>query len=102
MHATQHAAPIDRIWQITKAIEQAAAVGAWENAAELASERSPLLMSLSAQQSGAALEVLKAVHTIDMRVAEAAQTAQTALTVEYRTAMQATQNVNQYQLVAQF
>jgi hypothetical protein len=98
----QFAAPIERIWQFTKSIEQAAAVGEWEKAAELANERSPLLMSLSAQQTDAALEVLRQVHAIDMHVATTAQSAQTALSAEYRTAMQATRNVNQYQRVAQF
>jgi hypothetical protein len=94
--------PIDRIWQITKSIEQAAAVGDWEQAAALANERSPLLMSLSTQQTGAAFEVLKQVHAIDMQITAAAQSAQSALSAEYRTAMQATRNVNQYQRVAQF
>ncbi|WP_321937051.1 flagellar protein FliT [Paraburkholderia sp. J8-2] len=98
----EFAAPIDRIWQITKDIEQAAAVGEWEKAAELANERSPLLMSLAPKQTGAALDVLKQVHAIDMRIAEAAQSAQTALSAEFRTAIQATRNVNQYQRVAQF
>jgi len=98
----QFAAPFDRIWEITKCIEQAAAVGEWEKAAELANERSPLLISLSAQQTGAALDVLKQVHSINMRITEAAQSAQAALSAEYRTAMQATRNVNQYQRVAQF
>ncbi|QGZ55923.1 flagellar protein FliT [Paraburkholderia acidiphila] len=98
----EFAAPIDRIWQITKDIEQAAAVGDWEKAAELANERSPLLMSLSAQQAGAALDVLKQVHAIDTRIATEAESAQSALSAEYRCAMQATRNVNQYQRVAQF
>jgi flagellar protein FliT len=98
----QFATPIDRIWQITKSIEQAAAVGEWEKAAELANERSPLLMSLSAQQTGAALDVLKQVHAINLRVTDEAQSAQNALSAEYRAAMQATRNVNQYQRVAQF
>ncbi|MEM5400572.1 flagellar protein FliT [Paraburkholderia unamae] len=98
----EFAAPIDRIWQITKDIEQAAAVGEWEKAAELANERSPLLMSLSAKQTGAALDVLKQIHAIDTRVAAAAQSAQNTLGAEYRSAMQATRNVNQYQRVAQF
>lgn len=93
---------IERIWQLTKAIEQAVAVGEWEQAAQLASERTPLLMSLSARQPGAVLDVLKQVHAIDMRVAVAAQSAQTALGLEYQTAMQATRNVNQYQRIAQF
>lgn len=98
----EFAAPIERIWQITKDIEQAAAVGEWEKAAELANERSPLLMSLSEKQTGTALDVLKQVHAIDTRVAAVAQSAQHALSAEFRTAMQATRNVNQYQRVAQF
>ena len=98
----EFAAPIDRIWQITKDIEQAAAVGEWEKAAELANERSPLLMSLSAKQTGAVLEVLKQVHAIDARIAAVAMSAQSTLSAEYRSAMQATRNVNQYQRVAQF
>jgi hypothetical protein len=98
----EFAAPIDRIWQITKDIEQAAAVGEWEKAAELANERSPLLMSLSAKQTGAALEVLKQVHAIDARIAAVAMSAQSTLSAEYRSAMQATRNANLYQRVAQF
>ncbi|MCP3717973.1 flagellar protein FliT [Paraburkholderia sp. CNPSo 3281] len=98
----EFAAPIDRIWQITKDIEQAAAVGEWEKAAELANQRSPLLMSLSAKQTDAALDMLKRVHAIDTRIAAEARSAQTALSAEFRSAMQATRNVNQYQRVAQF
>jgi flagellar protein FliT len=98
----EFAAPIDRIWQITKDIEQAAAVGEWEKAAELANVRSPLVMSLSAKQTGAALDVLKQVHSINTRIAAEAASAQSALSAEYRAAMQATRNVNQYQRVAQF
>ncbi|MFL9959872.1 flagellar protein FliT [Paraburkholderia sediminicola] len=93
---------IDRIWQLTKSIEQATAVSEWERAAELASERSPLLMSLSAQQAGAALDVLTQVHAIDTRIAAEAQLAQTELGAEYRAAMQAAGHANQYQRVAQF
>lgn len=98
----QAPADIDRIWQITKAIEQAAAVGEWEQAAQLANERSPLLMSLGAQQTPAALDVLKQVHAIDAQIAHAARNATNELNIEYRAAMQATRNVNQYQRVAQF
>ncbi|MFL9934624.1 flagellar protein FliT [Paraburkholderia sp. RL18-103-BIB-C] len=98
----EFATRIDRIWQLTKSIEQATAVGEWERAAELASERSPLLMSLSAQQAGAGLDVLAQVHAIDARIAAEAQLAQTELGAEYRAAMQAASHANQYQRVAQF
>jgi hypothetical protein len=95
-------APIDRIWQITKAIEQAAAVGEWEEAARLSDERSPLVMSLSAQQPAVVLSRLREVHAIDALVAQAAQHAQHALSVEYSATLQATRNVSQYHRIAAF
>ncbi|NLP60329.1 flagellar protein FliT [Paraburkholderia sacchari] len=98
----QALAQIERIRQFTKDIEQAAAVGEWERAAQLASERSPLLMSLPVQQSAGALATLREIQAIDLRVAQAAQAAQESLSTEYRTAMQATSNANQYQRIAQF
>ncbi|CAM2163260.1 Flagellar protein FliT [Paraburkholderia sacchari] len=98
----QALAQIERIRRFTKDIEQAAAVGEWERAAQLASERSPLLMGLCAPQSADALATLREIHAIDLRIAEAAQAAQESLSAEYRTAMQATSNANQYQRIAQF
>jgi hypothetical protein len=94
---------LDRIWQLTKEIEQAMAVGEFQEAARLAGERSPLVMSLSAQQSPEALETLetlKAVIEIDSMIFANAQTAQRELTAEYTEAMRATRGVNQYQRVA--
>jgi hypothetical protein len=93
---------IERIWQFTKAIEQAAAVGEWAQAAQLADARSPLLMSLGAQQTPAALAQIKEIQAIDARIAETAQAAQKALGTEYQASMRATRNVSQYQRVAQF
>jgi flagellar protein FliT len=93
---------IDQIWQLTKAIEQAAAVGEWPAAAQLADQRSPLLMSLSAQQAAAAADTLRAVQQIDAAVMNGARTAQTELGQEYRAAMRATQQASQYQSIARF
>jgi hypothetical protein len=93
---------IERIWQFTKAIEQAAAVGEWERAAQLADARSPLLMSLGAQQAPGVLAQIKEIQAIDARVADAAQVAQKTLGVEYQASMRATRNVSQYQRIAQF
>lgn len=97
-----NASTIERIWQITKAIEHAAAVGEWEDAARLADERSPLLMSLPAAPAPAVLATLREVQAIDAAVAQAAQAAQHTLNTEYRAAMQATRNASLYQKVAQF
>jgi hypothetical protein len=97
----QNFAPIERIWQITKSIEQAAAVEEWEKAAELVSERSPLLMSLGAQQPPAVVARLKEIHAIDGLIVEAARFAQEALGEEYRARMQATRSASQYHRIAQ-
>ena len=97
---TSHASTIDRLWQITKAIEHALAVGEWQEASRLADERSPLLTALRAPLAPAALDTLREVHALDMRIAQAAQAAQAALSAEYRTAMQATHNAGQYRKVA--
>jgi len=93
---------IERIWQLTKAIEHAAAVGEWEDAARLANERSPLLMALRAPQTPAVLAMLKQIHAIDAQVAQSAQSAQNTLSAEYNGAMQASRNEGLYQKVAQF
>jgi len=97
-----HASTIEHIWQTTKAIEHAVAVGEWEQAARLAGERSPLLTALAPPLSPAALDTLRQVHAIDAQIAGAAQSAQHTLHHEYRAAMQATQNANLYQKVAHF
>lgn len=93
---------IERIWQFTKAIEQAAAVGEWERAAQLADARSPLLMSLGAQQPPVVIAQLREIQAIDARIAEAAQDAQKTLGAEYQASMRATRNVSQYQRIAQY
>ena len=97
---SDHAATIERIWQITKAVEHAVAVGEWEEAVRLSNERSPLLMALAQPLTPAALETLRQIHAIGAQVATAAQSAQDTLHSEYRGAMQATQNANLYQKVA--
>lgn len=97
-----NASTIDQIWRITKDIEHAAAVGEWERAAQLADERSPLLMSLHSALPPATLDTLRDVQAIDAAVAQAAQNAQHALNAEYRAAMQATRNAGAYQTVAQY
>ncbi|QGZ62705.1 flagellar protein FliT [Paraburkholderia acidisoli] len=93
---------MEHIWQLTKAIEQAAAVGEWERAAQIADERSPLLMALGAQQPPAVLAQIREILAIDAHIAKVAQNAQTTLGVEYEASMRATRNVSQYQRIAQF
>jgi len=118
MQPDQQAPSIDRLWHLTKAIEHAAAVGEWEEAARLATERSPQLVALAQaalgeiaqqqtqqrtqQQTPAMLETLKQIHDIDRQIAHLARGAQSALSTEYQAAMQATRHVGLYQKVARF
>ncbi|OLL29330.1 flagellar protein FliT [Burkholderia sp. SRS-W-2-2016] len=98
----QNVAPIERIWQITKDLELAVAVGEWERAAQLADERSPLLTALGTPQSPEVMARLKQIHAIDSVIVEAAQAAQQVLGAEYRTSMQASRNAGQYLNMARY
>jgi hypothetical protein len=89
------------IWRITKDIEQAAAVGEWERTASLALERTPLIYQLSASQPAAALEMIRAIQTIDHAVMQQAKTAQQEMGSEYASAMNSVRGASQYQAVAQ-
>ncbi|MBB5400579.1 flagellar protein FliT [Paraburkholderia youngii] len=95
-------APVERIWQLTKDLELAVAVGEWERAAQLADERSPLLMALGAPQPQEVMARLQAIHEIDNRIVEAAQAAQQALGAEYQASMQASRNAGQYLNMARY
>ncbi|WP_321960149.1 flagellar protein FliT [Paraburkholderia sp. J7] len=96
----QTIAPIERIWQITKDLELAAAVGEWERAAQLADERSPLLTALVAPQPPAIMARLQAIREIDNRIVETAQASRQALGAEYQASMQASRNASQYLSIA--
>lgn len=92
----QNVASIERIWQMTKDLELAAAVGDWERAAQLADERSPLLTAFGAQPPRDVMARLREIHEIDTRIFEAARVAQQELGVEYQANMQASRNAGHY------
>ncbi|MBB5446086.1 MULTISPECIES: flagellar protein FliT [unclassified Paraburkholderia] len=96
----QNIATIERIWQMTKDLELAAAVGDWERAAQLADERSPLLTALGAQPPQEVMARLREIHEIDSRIFEAARVAQQELGAEYQASMQASRNAGRYLSVA--
>ncbi|RZF28046.1 flagellar protein FliT [Paraburkholderia sp. UYCP14C] len=96
----QAPASLDRILQLTKDIELATAVGDWPRAADLASERSPLVMSLAAQQPAESIDKLKALLALDRMILGYAETAQSELATEYTRAMRAVRVASQYERVA--
>ncbi|WOD17915.1 flagellar protein FliT [Paraburkholderia kirstenboschensis] len=93
---------IEHLLSLTHAIEDAAALADWPEAARLTEERSPLLVSLSADQDPAALEMIRLIQAIDATVLANAQTTQVELQAEYRAAMIRAKATGQYQQVAQF
>lgn len=99
---TDEWAAIDRVWDLTRAIGAASTLHDWPEAARLAAERSPLLMSLSAPRSEAARDILRAIHAADQTIVVAAQSDQAALQHAYEHAMNSLQNVGKYQQAAQF
>jgi mevalonate pyrophosphate decarboxylase len=93
---------IERLLSLTHAIEDAAALADWPEAARLTEERSPLFASLIADQDPAALEMIRLIQAIDTDVLANAQTTQVELHAEYHAAMTRANAAGQYQQVAQF
>jgi flagellar protein FliT len=91
---------VERVFELTKAIGEAASLADWRRAADIAQERSPLLMTIAAQQEPAALEMIRHIQTIDRTTLADAQHSQAALETEYRAAMDRTRAAGQYHRVA--
>lgn len=91
---------IERLLSMTREIEQAASLADWPEAARLTEVRSPLLMSLSADQEPAALEMIRRIQAIDEALLADAQTTQNELHVEFEAAMGRTKAAGEYQRMA--
>lgn len=87
---------IDRIWQITKDLELAVAVSDWARAAQLADERSPLLMSIAAPQPPEVMARLQTIREIDAHIVKVARDSRQALGAEFQASMQASRNAGKY------
>lgn len=91
---------IERLLSMTREIEQAASLADWPEAARLTEVRSPLLMSLSADQEPAALEMIRRIQAIDEALLADAETTQNELHVEFEAAMGRTKAAGEYQRMA--
>jgi hypothetical protein len=91
---------VNRVFQLTEAVGYAAGLADWPKAAQLMAERSPLLMSLRAEQSPAALATIRRIQAIDQAVRDDATAARTGLETGYREAMNRTASASQYHRVA--
>lgn len=91
---------IEGLLSMTREIEHAASLADWPEAARLTEERSPLLMSLSADQEPAALEMIRRIQAIDEALLADAETTQNELHIEFEAAMGRTKAAGEYQRIA--
>ncbi len=91
---------IQHAWALTEAIEAAAQAGDWTRAAELTQARSPLLMSLEADQPAESLATIRRIQASIEAMMSRAQAAQTMLSTAYRKSMDQAQAASRYQKAA--
>ncbi|MFM0216003.1 MULTISPECIES: flagellar protein FliT [Paraburkholderia] len=97
----EQSALIEKVLALTAEIEHAAALADWPEAARLAELRSPLIMSLDAQQVQGSLDVIRSIVARNDAIVADAQTTQVELQAEYTAAMHRVSAANQYQKAAQ-
>jgi hypothetical protein len=93
---------IDRLLALTLAIQHAAALADWQEAARLTEERTPLFMQLTPEQDDTAMEAINRIQAIDAAIAADARTTQTELQSEYRSAINKIQAASKYHQAAKF
>ncbi len=91
---------VQYVLELTRAIDQAAQLADWTEAARLIDVRSPYLMSITAEQTSASLELVRQIQALDAAVFDNAQTTQTELQTEYRAAMDRANAASAYQQAA--
>lgn len=98
--ATNQTQLVKQVYALTEAIEQAASLADWQQAARLAEERSPLVMSIGVQQEPVTLALIKRIQTMDDALMQEARGARAGLEMEYRAAMDRSKAASQYHRVA--
>jgi flagellar protein FliT len=93
---------VDRLLELTLAIQDAAAMADWQEAARLTEERTPLFMELTPEQDATAMEVINQIQAIDVAIAADAKTTQSELQIEYSSAMKKVQAASKYHQAAKF
>jgi flagellar protein FliT len=93
---------IDHLLELTLAIQHAAAMADWQEAARLTEERTPFFMQLTAEQDATAMEMINRIRGIDAAVAADAKVTQTELQIEYSSAMNKAKAASKYHQVARF
>ncbi|ASL44134.1 hypothetical protein bAD24_I11630 [Burkholderia sp. AD24] len=91
---------VERLLAMTREIAQAASLADWPEAARLTEARSPLLMSLVAEQEPAALEKIRQIQAMDAALLVDAETTQNELHIEFEAAMGRAKAAGEYQRMA--
>ncbi|RAS25212.1 flagellar protein FliT [Paraburkholderia bryophila] len=91
---------VERLLAMTREIAQAASLADWPEAARLIEARSPLLMSLVAEQEPAALEKIRQIQAMDAALLADAETTQNELHIEFEAAMGRAKAAGEYQRMA--
>jgi flagellar protein FliT len=100
-HAAGQTGLVEKVLGLTQEIAFAASLYDWSRAAGLAEERSPLLMSIGAGQTPAALELIRRIQTLDATLLDNARQSRDELEAEYRSAINSSKAVRQYHQMAQ-
>ncbi|CAB3765064.1 flagellar protein FliT [Paraburkholderia humisilvae] len=87
---------LERVVELTRMIEEAAAVSDWPRAARLMERRTPLLESLTLPKSPAALQALRRVQASIDALRTRAKVSQAELETEYGTAVKGVQGASAY------
>jgi len=93
---------VERVFELTQAMEHAAEMADWELAARLGQERSPLVKSIGANQQPASRELIDRIRTIGDSITKNAALAQSELTAEFREAMSRVGAAKAYNRAAMF
>ncbi|MCC8402170.1 flagellar protein FliT [Paraburkholderia sp. MMS20-SJTN17] len=99
-HSMNQPELVERVLSMTREIEQAASLADWPKAARLTEARSPLLMSLTADQEPAALDKIREIRAIDAALLADAEITQKELRIEFEAAIGRTRAAGQYQRMA--
>jgi flagellar protein FliT len=91
---------VERVYELTLSIGHSASLADWQEASRLADVRSPLLMSIRAQQTPASLELIRRIQSLDHALMQDAKVSRDGLETEYHVAMQRTRSASQYHRMA--
>ncbi|MFM0716492.1 flagellar protein FliT [Paraburkholderia strydomiana] len=96
----EQATQVEKILALTREIEHAAALADWPEAARLAEIRSPLIMSLDAQQVQGSLDTFRSIVERNAVIFADAQSTQAELQTEFNNAIRRVNAVGEYHKTA--